>query len=55
MLTAVNAEPMFSHKISSLPDVNTILKNALYAFTLRITFTNLNIHNCKDSIKLEKE
>lgn len=55
MLTAVNAEPMHSHKISSLPDLNTLLKIALYAFTLRITFTSLNIHNCKDSIRLEKE
>lgn len=55
MLTALNAEPMYSHKISSLPDLNTLLKNILYAFTLRITFTSLIIHNCKYSIQLEKE
>jgi len=55
MLTAVNAEPVYSHKISSLSDVNTLFKNGLYAFTLRITFTSLNIHNCKHSIQLEKE
>lgn len=55
MLTALNAEPMYSHKISSLPDLNTLLKNILYAFTFRITFMSLNIHNCKYSIQLEKE
>lgn len=47
MLTAVNAEQRYSHKIPSLSDLNTLAKNAPHAFAYRITFANLNSHNCK--------